>query len=308
MKMVKIVAAIVVILTVTAFSDVGYVKRYLGPLIDFSREHHANLLIYDQYDQTRGLAVLTPGKVVDLPTELKSFTKPKSSRAAPSLSPDGAQVAFAQSGSENDGQQEIWIFDLRSGSSSKVAQFPGVLSVAWSPTGDMLAVNTGRGQLRTLVLATKESKLIATDISSDVASWSPDGHEITYESASGTGESRDFHVNVIDVATGQITKIADGRSPSWSPRGDQIAFLDPQEREYWTISPGGGSSDPLIRGSKKVKGDPILSEPVVWSPDGRYVVIIGYYDGGTMMTLVDLSTSKQTLLDQGGDWLLATWR
>src|SRR5262249_24962749 len=178
------VAAITVILTMTAFSDVKYVKRYLAPLIEFSQEHHANLLIYDQYDQTRGLAVLTPGKVFDLPTELKSFVKPKSSRAAPSLSPNGAQVAFVQSAAENDGQQEVWIFDLQSGSSSKIAQFPGVLSVTWSPTGDVLAVNTGWGQLRTILLGTKESKLIATDISSDVASWSPDGHKITYESSS----------------------------------------------------------------------------------------------------------------------------
>ena len=166
-----------------AFSDVRYVKRYLGPLIDFSQEHHANLLVFDQYDQTRGLAVLSPGKVLDLPTELKSFVKPKSSRAVPSLCPDGTQVAFAQSVAEND---SLWIFDLRNGSSSKIAHFPGVLSVTWSPAGDMLAVNTGRGQLRTLVLATKESKLIATDISAYVASWSPDGHKIRYESATGT--------------------------------------------------------------------------------------------------------------------------
>lgn len=302
------VAAITVILTMTAFSDVKYVKRYLAPLIEFSQEHHANLLIYDQYDQTRGLAVLTPGKVFDLPTELKSFVKPKSSRAAPSLSPNGAQVAFVQSAAENDGQQEVWIFDLQSGSSSKIAQFPGVLSVTWSPTGDVLAVNTGWGQLRTILLGTKESKLIATDISSDVASWSPDGHKITYESSSGTGEKRDFHVNVVDLTTGQVTKIAEGRYPSWSSHGDRIAYLDQQKQIYMTISSGGGQSAPLLKGGKKIPGDPILSEPIVWSPDGRYVVVTAYYDGGTSMTLVDLTTSKRTVLHHGGDWLLATWR
>jgi Tol biopolymer transport system component len=197
---------------------------------------------------------------------------------------------------------------LRSGSSRKIAQFPGVLSVTWSPAGEMLAVNTGRGQLRILLLATKESRLVATDISSYIASWSPDGHKITYESASGTGENRDFHVNVIDLATGQVTKIAEGRCPSWSPHGDRIAYLDTPGRRYLSIPPDGGPRTPLIRGGKKVRGDPILSEPVVWSPDGHYVAIIGYFDGGTTMTLVDLATSKQTLLDHGGDWLLASWR
>lgn len=307
MKISKL-AATTLFLTLVAFSDVRYVKRYLGSLINFSREHHAELLVYDQYDQSRGLAVLGPEKVYDLPTEIKSFAKPKSSRAAPSLSPDGSKVAFAQSSTENDGHQEVWIFDLQSGSISKIAQFPSVLSVAWSPTGDMLAVNAGSGQLRTILLATKESKLIATDISSDVASWSPEGQKIAYESSSGAGEKRDFHVNVIDLATGQAAKIAEGRYPSWSPQGDRIAYLDSQGRMYLTISPKGGPSSSIIRGGKKVRGNPILSEPVVWSPDGRYVVIVGYYDGGTMMTLVDLATSKQTLLDHGGDWLLAGWR
>lgn len=308
MKTITIVTAITICFTLNAKSDIRFVERHLSPLIQFSQERHATLLVYDQHDQTRGLAVLSPGKVLDVPTEVRSFVKPGTSRAAPSLSPDGAQVAYVQSAVDKARQQELWILDLRSGSNSKIVQFPAVLSVVWSPTGDMLAVNTGWGQLRTLSLATKESKLIATDISSDLASWSPDGRKITYESASGTGEKRDFHVNVIDLATGQISKIAEGRYPSWSPHGDRIAYLDPRGQVYRSIPPNGGSGSPLINKGKKVLDDPILSEPVVWSPDGRYVAIIGYYDGGTMMILVDLATSKQTLLEHGGDWLLASWR
>lgn len=304
MKRAKMVAAIAIAFTMTAVSDVQYVKRHLAPLIQFAGEHNANLLVYDQYDQSRGLAVLSPGKVVDIPAELKSFTKPKSSKAAPSLSPDGTRVAFAQSGTGNE-SQEIWIFDLRSGAANKIAQFPGVLSVTWSPAGDVLAVNAGRGQLRTLVLATKESKVIAEDISSDLASWSPDGHKMTYESASGTGDKRDFHVNVVDVETGRADRIAAGRYPSWSPRGDRIAYLDEQRQVYLSVPSGGGQSRPLAKG---LRGDHILSGPVVWSPDGRFVVVTGYYDGGTSMRLVDLTTSKQTVLHQGGDWLLASWR
>lgn len=307
MKTVKTIAAITVLFTMTAVSDVGYVKRYLASLIQFADKHDAKLLVYDQYDQTRGLAVLGQGKVVDIPTELKSFAKPKSSKAAPSLSPDGARVAFAQSAA-GSGTQEIWIFDLPSGARNKITEFPGILSVTWSPSGDALAVNTGSGQLRVLVLRTKESKLIAEDISSNIASWSPDGHKITYESASGTGDKRDFHVNVVDVETGRVEKIAAGRCPSWSPRGDRIAYLDEKKENYWLIPPAGGQSTPLIANRKKIPGDPFLSEPVVWSPDGHYVIVTGYFDGGTSMTLVDLTTSKRTLLRQGGDWLLASWR
>src|SRR5262249_42568173 len=158
--------------------------------------------------------------------------------------------------------------------SNKIAAFPSVLSVVWSLAGDMLAVNTGTGQLRTFHLATKDSKLIATDISSNTPSWSPDGKRITYESASGTGENRHFQVNVIDLATGQVSKVAEGRYPSWSPRGDRIAYLAPSGRTYLLIPPEGGASAALVKGNKKVLGDPILSEPVVWSPDGRYVAIV----------------------------------
>jgi hypothetical protein len=47
------------VFAVTAFvSDVDYVKRYLAPLIEIAETHNAILLVYDQYDQSRGLAVL----------------------------------------------------------------------------------------------------------------------------------------------------------------------------------------------------------------------------------------------------------
>lgn len=215
MKTTRMIAAVTMVFSMTAVSDVRYVQHHLASLIQFSHERKVSFLVYDQYDQNRGLAVLSPEKVVDIPTELKSFAKPMTSRAAPSLSPDGSRVAFVQSAARNEAraQQEIWIFDLNSGVASKVAQFPSVLSLTWSPVGDILAVNAGRGQLRTLVLGTKESKLIAKDISSDIASWSPDGHKVTYESASGSGDNRDFHVNVVDVDTGRADSIADGRYP-----------------------------------------------------------------------------------------------
>jgi Tol biopolymer transport system component len=228
-----------------------------------------------------------------------------SSRAAPSLSPDGTQVAFVQSAAGNE--QEIWIFDLGKRNAKRLTQYPHVLSATWSPSGDALAVNTG-GELKILELASLQSKLIANDISSNIASWSPDGHKITYESESGTGEHRDFHVNVIDLATGQVTKIAEGHYPSWSPHGDRIAYLDSPGRLYLSITPDGGAVTPLIKRSKKIFGELILSGPLVWSPDERYVIATGYYDGGTTLTLVDLTTSKATTLKEGGDWLLASWR
>ncbi len=310
MKTVKIIAVVSILFTLTAVSDSRFVKRHLAALIHFSQEHHANLLVYDQYDQTRGLAIISSGIVTDIPTELASFQNPKPSRTAPSLSPDASQVAFVQSsvGSEAKSQQEIWIFNLKRTTAKKIAQYPHVISVTWSPTGDALAINAGGCQLRILVPATGQSKLIATNVSSGVASWSPDGHKLAYEAASCTGETRDFRVIVVDWETGRMDMIVKGRYPSWSPRGDRIAYLNEPKKMYLSVPPRGGQSSPLIKGRKGVLGDPILSGPVLWSPDQRYVAITGYYDGGTSITLVDLITNKQTSLNQGGDWLLASWR
>jgi len=310
MKMAKLIVSTTLIFTIAAFPDVGYVNRHLSSLIQFSQQRQATLLVYDQLDQARGLSVISNGRVVDIPTELRSFAKPNSSQATPSLSPDGGQVAFVQSASGNGAakQQEIWLFDVRKGEAKKIAQYPHALSVTWSPAGNALAVNTGNGELRVLLLSSLQSKPIATEISSNVASWSPDGRKITYESASGRGDKLDFNVNVVDVGTGRAYKIAKGRYPSWSPHGDLIAYLDERKQRYLSISPGGGESTPLVKGGKKILGDLILSGPVVWSPDERYVVITGYYDGGTSLTLVDLSNSKKTILNQGGYWLLATWK
>ena len=291
------------IITTAAASEIGYVKRHLGDLIFFAKHEGAHLLVYAERDQTRGLAVLSPGQVFDIPSELKTFLKPKSSRATPSLSHDRTRIAFIQSVSDNDREQAVWIYDLRNGGCHEIARFPGARSVAWSPAGDALAVDNA-GELTILLIATQQSRPIASGMSS-VASWSPDAHKIAYDSFYGTGENPAFHLNVVDVETGESVTVAEGHEPSWSPRGDRIAYLDDRRQRYLSFAPTGGQSVPLI---KKLRGDQILGKPVVWSPDGRSVIISAYYDGGTSMTLVDLTTSKQTALRYGGDWILANWR
>jgi Tol biopolymer transport system component len=303
MRVANLTVAFAAFITTAAASETGYVKRYLGDLISFSKQEGAYLLVYNESDQTRGVAVLSPGKVWDIPSEVKTFLKPKTSKTRPSLSRDRTQLAFVQS--VPGGEQQIWIFDLRSGASTKIAQVRAALSVAWSPNGDALAVNTGFGELKVLVIATRQSRRIASNASSNPASWSPDGRKLTYESTHRTGDKWESHVNVVDVETGAATTVAEGSYPSWSPAGDRIAYLDDRKQVYLSIPPSGGRNVPLV---KKLGGDHTLAAPVVWSPDGGSVIITAYYDGGTSMTLVDLVTSKQTVLHQGGDWLVANWR
>src|SRR5262245_27597589 len=121
--------AFAVPVTMTVSAELGYVKRALGDLVFESTQRNAYFLVYHRDDQTRGLAVLTPGTVVDIPTELKTFLKPKASAPPPSLSRDRTKLAFIQSVPDNDREQAVWVYDLRSRASHQIARFPRARSV-----------------------------------------------------------------------------------------------------------------------------------------------------------------------------------
>jgi TolB protein len=66
---------------------------------------------------------------------------------------------------------------------------------------------------------------LTSDASDDAPAWSPDGTQIAFSSA----RSGNWEIFVIDIATGQETRLTDHPSmdlaPVWSPDGRELAFL-----------------------------------------------------------------------------------
>jgi len=147
--------------------------------------------------------------------------------------------------------------------------------------------------------------------------WSPDSRRIAFDSeldlpvnAANSSDmnnpARTSKIYVMDLDTGAVEKIAEGRLPSWSPSGEWIAYFDypPQKHDHWPLNlmvperinltrPDG--TDSRIVGSWRAPWDDLSIAPV-WSPDSKTILINRVRDEGANMNiyLLDLATGGIT--------------
>jgi Tol biopolymer transport system component len=156
------------------------------------------------------------------------------------FSPNGKKLVFKASGSSPctkttnvDANGKLWILDLETG---QMTPLPGaesidyVYRISWSPDGKFLAATDGRG----------------------------------------CGKIVCGHIVLVDVATGEMKTIAEGTDPSWSPKGDWIAY-DLAVR-CMIIHPDGTGARSVLEKEHKWMNY-ALNAPIVWSPDGERLLL-----------------------------------
>jgi dipeptidyl aminopeptidase/acylaminoacyl peptidase len=103
--------------------------------------------------------------------------------------------------------------------------------------------------------------------------WSPDGHSIAYAGLDGPEDKEAmlkmkndptwiFHnagIYVVDVASGEVRRLASGIDPAWSPDGSMIAFssLVDEQADIWVINADG-------TGLRQVTDTPEIDWRPVW--------------------------------------------
>jgi Tol biopolymer transport system component len=148
------------------------------------------------------------------------------------------------------------------------------IDVCWSHDQSKLAAtmaknlpNTGIGILD---LRSSQTAWVAQQLEQEAhvtsQCWSPDDKQIVYEI--------DGNVQLYDTVKSASTVLAKGASPTWSPDGNWIAFLDSDT--YYAVRADGTNRKKLFHKKGAESG-------LYWSPDSRivaYVSLAGIMEGG----------------------------
>jgi Tol biopolymer transport system component len=90
----------------------------------------------------------------------------------------------------------------------------------------------------------------------DSFGWSSSGNELVYD--------KDKKIYIYSLPTGSRRLLVEGTGPTWSPKGDWIAYRDTNGRASLT-SPDGSKTKEILSGS-------VIRRGLRWSPDGRYLL------------------------------------
>ncbi len=215
---------------------------------------------------------------------IRQITKSPAADVAPSLSPDGSQIAF---GSNRSGQYEIYVRSLASDGVDRRLTSDGQENnqPSWSPDGRYIAYTSSRPPAVKIVPASGGPARFLTR-SGGSPRWSPDGRSILLISSRRSGLKQPasaepesgWGLSLVDVASGDVTPLlrANGpptnpESPHWSADGKYITFESlplgarVPENNFWILDVASGKARPLAVRTSAGAHDPVLS------PDAKYL-------------------------------------
>ncbi len=208
------------------------------------------------------------------------------------LSPDGTEVAFAW---DRSGELEIHTAPL---AGDRIIQLTGARarSVAprWSADGRWVAFlrDQGDGRMSLWLVdrdGERERKLTTVAGAYRDPAWSPDGTRIALADAGARAA-----LYVIDVATGESPRIADGAQPRWSPDGSWLLFARGDDL-FITAARGGEARMLETREAKSGR-----STDGRWSPDGSMVAFTTTVRGRSEMAFAYVRDGSVTRLERLG--------
>jgi TolB protein len=148
---------------------------------------------------------------------------------APSFSPDGRSLAFA---SNRSGNMDVWVSGADGAAPRRLTTTQASdTAPCWSPTGQEIAFTSNRTGTPQLWTMDSEGlnvrRLTTVGNYNDGCAWNPAKQysEVAYTARL---EGGGFDIAIIDLASGQVRQITQGRGsceyPSWAPNGRHLVF------------------------------------------------------------------------------------
>jgi TolB protein len=194
----------------------------------------------------------------------------------PRFNPTAQMIAYM---SYITGKPRVTLFDLETGRSEKLGDFPNMtFSPRFSPDGNLVAMTLemgGNSDVYVMDLRTRKSTRLTFDPAIDTApSFSPDGKQIAFES--DRGGSQQIYVMNADGSNQHRISFGEGKhgTPVWSPRGDLIAFTKQSGSQFGiaVMHPDGAGERILSNGWE--------DEGPTWAPNGRVLMFTRTIRGG----------------------------
>ena len=228
---------------------------------------------------------------------------------APTLSPDGRQIAFFSE--RNDFFISLWLGDVESGKARRQLIKSGYStnfeslrfiyqSGAFSPDGRWFAIAAKRKERDDIVIIDVRSGRVIRRIrialnGATNPTWSPDGRRLAFTGFDG-GRSDLFLVNADGTGFERLTddKYAD-LQPAWSPDGRSIAFTTDRgpATDFGTLRFGNYRIALYRLESRSVevldRMDDGKNVNPAWAPDGRSLAFVSDRSGVSNIYLYDLA-------------------
>jgi dipeptidyl aminopeptidase/acylaminoacyl peptidase len=201
---------------------------------------------------------------------------------SPSLSPDGARVAYRTT---TTGAPQLWVVDANGGPPEQLTYGESVTFHEWSPAGNWIVYGSDRagnereGYYLISPDGTRERELLApSEAFREFGGFTRDGRRLTYGTTARNG--RDFDIHVIDVVTGEDREIFRGRMGlypvSWRPDGGAVILSEARgedANDVYLLDVQSGSLETLFKPATASR-----YASFEWTPDGRGFYLVTNHD------------------------------